>query len=113
VAANGMAMSMRERTTEIAVLKAIGFRNVLLLVMVLSEAVIIALVGGLLGVGSGRGIYALAHQAVPQMFPLRSLPWDVMGYGLLVAAGIGLASGLIPAVLAARLSVVNGLRRVV
>jgi putative ABC transport system permease protein len=108
-----MALSMRERTTEIAVLKAIGFRSGLLLCMVLGESVIIALVGGLLGVSSGRGIYALAHQAVPQMFPLRSLPWDVMAYGLAIAAAIGLASGMIPAVLAARLSVVNGLRKVV
>ncbi len=41
------------------------------------------------------------------------MPWTVMAWGMLVAAGIGLASGIVPAVLAARLSVVDGLRRVV
>src|SRR5207245_2685574 len=50
VAANGMAMSMRERTTEIAVLKAIGFQNGKVLALLLGEAVLIAATGGLLGV---------------------------------------------------------------
>jgi ABC-type antimicrobial peptide transport system permease subunit len=42
-----------------------------------------------------------------------SMPWDVMATGMLVAAGIGLASGIVPALLAARLSVIDGLRRIV
>jgi ABC-type antimicrobial peptide transport system permease subunit len=41
------------------------------------------------------------------------MPWTVMAWGMVVAGGIGLASGLVPAFLAARLSVVNGLRRII
>lgn len=113
VAANGMAMSMRERTTEIAVLKAIGFQNRNLLAMMLGESVVIAGIGGLLGVGAGRGIYALGHAVVPMFIQTGHMPWSVMAWGLAVSGGIGLASGIVPAVLAARLSVIDGLRKVV
>jgi putative ABC transport system permease protein len=113
VAANGMAMSMRERTTEIAVLKAIGFRSHTVLAMLLGEAVIIASIGGLLGIALGRVLYSLAHNTAPQFFPLGNMPWIVMVYGLLVSGAIGFGSGVFPAVMAARLSVVDGLRRVV
>ena len=55
------------------------------------------------------------HQAIPQFFPFSVLemlgPWLL--YLLATAAGIGLASGLVPAVRAAQLSVIDGLRRVV
>jgi putative ABC transport system permease protein len=113
VAANGMAMSMRERTTEIAVLKAIGFQNGTLLAIMLGEAVLIASLGGLLGVGAGRGLYALGHMFAPMVIQISNMPWQVMAWGMMVAACIGLASGIVPAVLAARLSVVEGLRRIV
>lgn len=113
VAANGMAMSMRERTTEIAVLKAIGFPNHTVLGIMLGESILIACIGGLLGIAVGRGIYALAHQVAPQVIQISNMPWEVMAWGMLVAGGIGLASGIVPAVLAARLSVIDGLRRIV
>lgn len=113
VAANGMAMSMRERTMEIAVLKAIGFQKATLLVITLGESVLIAVIGGLLGVGAGRGLYALGHLFAPMIVQTSSMPWPVMAWGLAVAVGIGLASGTVPAVLAARLSVIDGLRRIV
>jgi putative ABC transport system permease protein len=113
VAANGMAMSIRERTTEIAVLKAIGFQNGTVLAIMLSESVLIAGLGGLLGVGAGRGIYALGHLAAPMIVQTSRMPWPVLAWGMLIAAGIGLASGIVPAVLAARLSVIDGLRKIV
>ncbi len=113
VAANGMAMSMRERTTEIAVLKAIGFQNSKVLALMLGESVIIAGIGGLLGVGAGRGIYAFLHHVAPMVVQTSRMPWAVMAWGVAVSAGIGLASGIVPAVLAARLSVIDGLRKVV
>lgn len=113
VAANGMAMSMRERTTEIAVLKAIGFQNGKVLTLMLGEAILIAAIGGFLGVSAGRGIFALGHLAAPQVLPSARMPGIVMVWGMAVAGGIGLASGIVPAFLASRLSVVNGLRRIV
>jgi putative ABC transport system permease protein len=113
VAANGMAMSIRERTTEIAVMRAIGFQRGQVLGVVLGEAVAIALIGGLLGVAAGRGIYALAHNFAPMLIQMSRMPWAVMGWGIAVSMGIGLASGMEPAWRAARLPVVDGLRRVI
>jgi putative ABC transport system permease protein len=115
VAGTTMAMSLRERTTEIAVLKAIGFSQARVLGLVLGEACLIGLLGGLLGIGLGCLFLQGLNGAMPQIFPMSV--WDMAGpwlvWLLAVAAGVGLASGLIPAVRAAQLSVVQGLRQVV
>jgi putative ABC transport system permease protein len=115
VAANAMAMSMRERTTEIAVLKAIGFSRRRVLVTVLGEACWMTLLGGVLGVAIGCFCLQSLHEINTQFFPLSIHemlgPWLL--YLLGIAAAIGLASGLVPAVSAARLSVIDGLRRVI
>jgi putative ABC transport system permease protein len=115
VSANAMAMSMRERTTEVAVLKAIGFPRGRVLSMILGESCLIAAVGGLLGLAVGGGVLQLLHQAAPQFFPFAlshmAGPWMV--WIIAIAMGIGLVSGMVPAVRAAQLSVVDGLRRVV
>jgi putative ABC transport system permease protein len=115
VAANAMAMSMRERTTEIAVLKAIGFSRRRVLVTVLGESCWMTLLGGVLGVAIGCFCLQSLHEINAQFFPLSIHemvgPWLL--YLLGMAAGIGVASGLVPAVRAAQLSVIDGLRRVV
>ncbi len=117
VAATAMAMSMRERTTEVAVLKAIGFSKQRVLALVLGESTLIALIGGLLGISGGLGCLQMLSgvPAAAMLFPIPVSallgPWLV---GLvLVAAAIGFISGVVPATLASRLSVVDGLRRVV
>ena len=112
VAANAMAMSMRERTTEIAVLKAIGFQRWLVLLLILGEAVLTATLGGVLGSMAGQGLWNVGHQMWPQFFPFAHIAWKVTAYAVAVAAGIGLASGVVPALRAAQLSVIDGLRRV-
>jgi putative ABC transport system permease protein len=115
VAGTTMAMSMRERTTEIAVLKAIGFSRARVLGLVLGEACLIGLFGGLLGVGIGCLFLQLLNRAMPQIFPFAV--WEMAGLWLVwllaVAGGVGLVSGIVPAVLAAQKSVVQGLRQVV
>lgn len=115
VAANAMAMSMRERTTEVAVLKAIGFSRVRVLNMVLGESCLIAAIGGLIGLVIGGGFLQLIHKSAPQFFPfsLGDMAGSWMLWIVAIAVGIGLVSGVVPAVRAAQLSVVNGLRRVV
>jgi putative ABC transport system permease protein len=115
VAANAMAMSMRERTTEIAVLKAIGFTRRRVMGMVLGESCCIAVLGGVLGILlGGAGLQGL-HQIMVQFFPFSFVemagPWLL--YLLATAAGIGFVSGIVPALRAAQLSVVAGLRQVV
>lgn len=115
VAANAMAMSMRERTTEVAVLKAIGFSKMKVLSFVLGEAIWIALFGGLLGIGLGCLCLQGLHAMMAQFFPFSVFefagPWMLIL--IAAAAGIGLVSGLVPAVRASQLSVVDGLRRVI
>jgi putative ABC transport system permease protein len=112
VAGNAMAMSMRERTTEIAVLKAIGFQRWLVLVMVLGESVLIALVGGTVGVAAGRGTWSAVHFFWPQYLPLDWMAPIILIYGVLVAGAVGFVSGIVPALRAAGLSVIAGLRKV-
>ena len=117
VAATAMAMSMRERTTEVAVLKAIGFSKARILGLVLGESTLIALIGGILGIAGGMGaLYLLTGVPIAAALfpvPMSELagPW-LLGLAV-VAAVIGFVSGIVPAWLAAQLSVVDGLRRVV
>jgi putative ABC transport system permease protein len=115
VAANSMAMSMRERTSEVAVLKAIGFNSRLILFMVLTEAVLVAGLGGALGsFGSKAFCDAVDLSKYSGGFlPFYYVPWSIALQGMAISLFIGFASGLYPAVRAANLSVVDGLRRVV
>ena len=117
VTATAMAMSMRERTTEVAVLKAIGFSKQRILGMVLGESFLIACLGGILGIAGGLGLLHVASSipaaAILFPYPIAQLigPWLA---GLVAVAGaIGVASGLVPAIRASQLSVVDGLRQVV
>lgn len=115
VAGNAMAMSMRERTTEIAVLKAIGFSKSRVLWMIVGESVTIATLGGLFGVALGCGLLEGLHRLSAQMIPISVV--DMLGvwilFLILTAAAIGFVSGMVPAIRAAQLSVIDGLRRVV
>jgi putative ABC transport system permease protein len=115
VTATGMAMSMRERTTEVAVLKAIGFKQGRILRMVLGESFFIALLGGILGVASGCAMIQGIHLTNRMVFPISITqfagPWMFTMIG--VAGVVGLVSGIVPAMRAANSSVIDGLRRVV
>ncbi|HVU87213.1 MAG TPA: ABC transporter permease [Pirellulales bacterium] len=115
VAGNAMAMSLRERTREVAVLKAIGFSRAIVLFLVLVEAVVIAVGGGLVGVMTARLLFSFSDVTLSGIpgFNAFYVPWSTVTFGLLLAAGVGLASGIVPAWRAAQISVVDGLRRVV
>ena len=114
VTANSMAMAIRERVTEIAVLKAIGFPRSRVLFMVLGEACTISMLGGFLGVGMGCLFLQGMNRLLPQFFPFTVMemlgPW--ISYGLIAAALLGLISGIVPAMRAAQMSVIDGLRRI-
>jgi putative ABC transport system permease protein len=115
VAGNAMAMAMRERTTEVAVLKAIGFGKVLVLFLVLAEAVLVAGVGGLLGAFGSKAFFDAVDIAryTAGFLPFFYVSWTTALLGFALSLLIGLVSGIVPAVRAASLSVVNGLRKVV
>lgn len=114
VAGNAMAMAMRERTTEIAVLRAIGFGRPLVLGLVLAESVIVAGLGGLLGaLGSKLFTDMFDLSGYLMVVPVYYVPWSAAIGGLLASLAIGLLSGLIPALISANTSVIDGLRKVV
>jgi putative ABC transport system permease protein len=115
VSGNAMAMALRERTTEVAVLKAIGFSKGLVIFLVLAEAVLVSGLGGVLGaIGSKLLFDAVDISPYSGGFlPFFFISWSTALMGLAVSLFIGFASGFIPAINAARLSVVNGLRKVV
>ena len=112
VAGTTMAMSVRERTSEIAVLKALGFRPGVVLGMILSESILVAVVGGVLGMSLAQLSWFVLHQVYPQFVPIDHIAWILVPYGLAVATMIGVLSGIVPAVRSARLSVIDGLRKV-
>ena len=115
LAGNSMAMSMRERTSEVAVLKAIGFSKELVLFLVMTEAILVAGIGGALGTLGCKGFcdYVDLSKYTGGFLPFFYVSWNIAIFGLAVSFFIGFVSGLVPAVLAANSSVVNGLRKVV
>lgn len=115
VAGNAMAMSMRERTTEVAVLKAIGFSKGKVLFLVLAEAVLVAGLGGALGTLGCKGLCDAVDVSrfMGGFLPFYYVPWKTALIGLGVSLFVGFVSGLAPAVIASNTSVVNGLRKVV
>src|SRR5262249_51567240 len=108
-------MSMRERTTEVAVLKAIGFGRGLVLWLVLAEALLIAGLGGVIGALGAKLLFDEVDIApyTAGMLPFFFIPWPPALLGLGSAFVIGLVSGLLPAARAASMSVLDGLRKVV
>jgi putative ABC transport system permease protein len=112
VAGNTMAMSVRERTTEIAVMRTLGFPSATIFMLVAGEGLLMAILGGLVGVGLARWIVSPEFLQAGTFIPVFGVNARnmVMAVGLSVV--IGLLAGLIPATMAARLKIVDALRRV-
>jgi len=112
VTANAMMMSARERTGEIAVLKTVGFSDKLLFTLVMVEAGAMALTGAAIGLGGATLLYPAIHFNGAGFLPGFKVATSTLIFGALVALGLMLASGLVPALRAARLPVVQALRKV-
>jgi len=112
VSANTIAMSIRERTREVAVLKTLGFTRRGVLILFVSEAVALSLVGGLIGACLGRAMVYGFTQA-PQMtfFPLKMTP-AIWGLAVLTSGLVGLLSAVIPSYHASQVNIVDGLRHI-
>ena len=111
VTANTMAQSVRERTSEIGVLKTLGFTNAGVLGLVLSESVLITVLGGALGLA---GAWLLGIQFEPlfrQYLPGFRVPPDAVVLGVVFMVALGLVAGAVPALQAMRLRIVEALRR--
>lgn len=114
VSANTMAMSVRSRTREVAVLKTLGFTRQRVLSIFVSESVALALAGGILGVAVAIPVItALTHQFIGLGIPLNmSVNKKTAALSLLVALILGVVSGYLPAYKASRLNIVDGLRHI-
>ena len=112
VTGNTMAISVRERIAELAVLKAIGFSDRSVLFLVLGESLVIALVGGLLGLGLAMVAIPVLGAALTGLLPTLILSPAILTVGLVTALVVGIISGILPGIGAMRMRVVNALRRV-
>ena len=110
VAANTMAQSVRERTSEMGVLKTLGFSNAAIMTLILSESVLIAVIGG----GAGLALaWLFVQQGDPTngMLPVFMLPPRDVTVGVVMVLLLGLVAGLWPAVSAMNLKITDALRR--
>jgi len=112
VTGNTMAISIRERTGELAVLKAIGYSDRFVLFFVLAESLVIALFGGLIGLGLAFLAIPVVGAKLNGLLPPLLLSAAALGLGVVLAVAVGLASGLLPGIGAMRMRVVDALRRV-
>jgi putative ABC transport system permease protein len=111
VTGNTMAIAVRERSGELAVLKTVGFSDPRVMRLILAEAVLIAGQGGLIGLALAKIVIPALSRVLPMLGVLYVSPSTfAAGFGLALA--VGAAAGLIPAIGAMRLKVVDALRRV-
>jgi putative ABC transport system permease protein len=112
VTGNTMSIAVRERLRELAVLKAVGYSDVFVLFLVLAESLLIAAVGGALGLAGAKAFTTFIGDPTHGMLPYFQLEnWAALaGFGVTLA--VGFVAGILPAVSAMRLNVVSALRRV-
>jgi putative ABC transport system permease protein len=112
VSANTIAMSIRERTREVAVLKTLGFTTRGVLGLFVSESVALALVGGLVGSSLAElMVFGFGHAVQLTFFPLQMTP-GIWALGLLTSGLVGLLSAAIPSYHASQINIVDGLRHI-
>ena len=111
VTANTMAQSVRERTSEVGVLKTLGFSSAAILSLVLGESVLIALLGGGLGLGAA---WLIVQRGDPTggLLPIFILPSRDVATGAALIVILGIVAGLQPALSAMQLKITDALRRV-
>jgi putative ABC transport system permease protein len=106
---NTMAQAVRERTSELAVLKTIGFSSTSVLGMVLAESMLMVVIGGVLGLGLAAVIGPAATAGSGGVVNLPPVGWQSWSLGLALMLGIGLLVGALPALRAMRLNIVDAL----
>jgi putative ABC transport system permease protein len=111
VTGNTMAIAVRDRVRELAVLKAVGYSDKFILGLVLGEAVLLALVGGGIGILLAK-LLTLGGDPTRGLLPFFYLPSSAAIAGVGLALAVGVLGGILPAISAMRLRVVDALRRV-
>jgi putative ABC transport system permease protein len=110
VAGNTMAYTVRERTNELAVLKAIGFTDRGVLGLVLGESLALTFVGGVLGLGLAAALVSMGDPT-DGSFPVFYLPVSAVAVGFVLIVAMAFVAGILPALQAQRLQIADALRR--
>ena len=110
VAGNTVAQSVRERSSELGVLKTLGFTNRMVLLLVLAESCVLAMLGGGLGLALASWMISWGDPTGGAL-PIFFLPARDLAYGALLIVVLGIVTGALPAVGAMRLRIVEALRR--
>lgn len=111
VTANTMSQAVRERTNEIGVLKTLGFSGPLILSLVLVEALLLTIVGALVGLGLAAVLSKIIAVIIKDQFPVFGVGANTFLVGMGLTVAFGLIAGLWPSMMAMRLKVVDALRR--
>ena len=111
VTGNTMAIAVRERVRELAVLKAVGFSDRFVLILVMAETMVVAALGGGIGLLLAK-LFTLQGDPTRGLLPFFYLPPHAIVLGFALAGAVGLMAGILPALTAMRLRVVDALRRV-
>ena len=117
VTANTMSIAVRERQQEIAVLKTLGFSSVLVMSLIMSEALLIGVVGGLLGLLLSKGLLGVLPEVpvlgdIVATYPNFGLSTQTAGLGMGIALLLGLAAGFFPAMTGYRSRITEALRQI-
>ncbi len=112
VAANTMAMTARERLSEYATLKALGFPPRTVALLIFAEAMLLAALGGAIGMLLTPPVVQLFHAATISVFAKMPLVPQTFYLQAACALVVGLVAGVVPAVRASRIRIVEGLRHV-
>ena len=111
IVGNTLVMTVRERTREIGVLKTLGFSGSRILRMVLGESILLALIGGLPGLGVALLLITQVRGSLMSFVPTLSLYPDIAAAAVGLMVVFGIITGLVPALNAMRLNVVTALGR--
>lgn len=111
VAGNTMSQSVRERIAELAVLKTVGFRNSTVLGIVLTESILIMLIGGVLGLALGWIVAQGVAAAMAAFIPGINVSPQILLTGIALMLAAGILAGVFPALKAMRLTIVDALAR--
>jgi putative ABC transport system permease protein len=110
VTGNTMAMSVRERTGELAVLKTLGFSDGFVLAIVLAESALVAALGGALGILLAK-VFTLGGDPTGGMLASFYLPPEGIAAGAAISLVVGVIAGFLPALTAMRMQIVTAFRR--
>lgn len=109
--ANTISMSVRDRVRQIGMMRTLGFKRWMVMLMVVAEAAMICLIGGVMGTGAAW-VLLMFQDVTVQARSLNlavAMPWTVIAWALVVSFGIGVIGSLVPGFRASRMKMVDAI----